>query len=198
MTKVPSIVRVREGRRTAQGEGVTCHQDSLTEDQFLGHGSVLPTDWGVPPRARLGLPSLRKPQCPHSTHCPHPHGHRPQAGNGGGGGLGPMTRAGEAAKGHLPCPREGRALNPVSAPAPRAECPGTGKEPQAWARLRHQCEPSKPHSCLRSSSGCDPSNHTGHGKTSCSWCPCLPPQMEHTCGGPGSTGKEAPWVGPSH
>lgn len=82
------------------------------------------TGGSPPPGARLGLPSLRKPQCPHSTHCPRPHGHRPQAGNRGGGGLGPTTRAGEAAKGHLPCPREGRALNPVSAPAPRADCPG--------------------------------------------------------------------------
>lgn len=38
--------------------------------------------------------------------------------------LGPLTVAGEAAKGPLMCPVEGRALSPGSAPAPRAEWPG--------------------------------------------------------------------------
>lgn len=60
--------------------------------------------------------------------------------------LGPLATAGEAAKGHLMCPRSHSqwmdgALNPGPASAPKGSV--AGSVTRACARLGHHCEPSK-------------------------------------------------------
>lgn len=108
----------------------------------------------------------------------------------GWGGLGPTTRAGEAAKGHLPCPREGRALNPVSAPAPRADCPGQplrapGRSPRPGPDSGISVNPANPTPASEAPLGATPGTTPDTGRPLAAGVPASHPRWRTRAGAQG-------------